>query len=95
MMRLTEGLGRGASGGPVLDRSGRVIGIVTGLLVNSRNGKPVEAPGVAVRGEAVQAFLQRSGIKFRLGVEKSASVSVIATRVARQVVMIECSGRSY
>ena len=95
MMRLTEGLGRGASGGPVLDLSGRVIGIVTGLLVNSRNGKPVEAPGVAVRGEAVQAFLQRSGIKFRLGVEKSASVSVIATRVARQVVIIECSGRSY
>lgn len=93
MMRLTQGLSQGASGGPVLDRSGRVIGILSGLLINSRSGKPVDAPGVAVRGEAVQAFLQRSGIRFRLGDGKPATLSDIARRVSRQTVMIECSGR--
>ena len=93
MMRLSEGLNRGASGGPVLDRSGRVIGIVTGMLVNSRSGKPVGAPGVAVRGDVVQAFLQRSGIRFRLGDGKPATLSDIAGRVSRQTVMIECAGR--
>ena len=92
MMRLTRGLSQGASGGPVLDRSGRVVGILSGLLVNSRSGKPVDAPGVAVRGEVVQAFLKRSGVRFRLGGEKPATVSVIASQAARQVVMIECSG---
>jgi S1-C subfamily serine protease len=93
MMRLTQGLSQGASGGPVLDRSGRVIGILSGLLVNSRSGKPVDAPGVAVRGEAVQAFLKRAGVRFRIGGEKLATVPAIARQAARQVVMIECSGR--
>jgi S1-C subfamily serine protease len=93
MMRLTQGLSQGASGGPVLDRSGRVIGILSGLLVNSRNGKPVDAPGVAVRGEALQAFLKRAGVRFRIGGEKLATVPAIARQAARQVVMIECSGR--
>ncbi|MGD9356900.1 MAG: serine protease [Chromatiales bacterium] len=92
MMRLSVGLNQGASGGPVLDRSGRVIGILSGLLVDSRSGKTVEAPGVAVSGEAVQAFLQRSGINFRLDEGSPATVSAIAGQAASQAVLIECSG---
>ncbi|MEJ2310204.1 MAG: serine protease [Gammaproteobacteria bacterium] len=93
MMRLSVGLNQGASGGPVLDSSGRVIGLVSGLLVNSRDGKPVEAPGVALGGDRVQRFLHRAGIDFRQGKERPANIASIAKRAASQVVKIECSGR--
>jgi S1-C subfamily serine protease len=93
MMRLSAGLSQGASGGPVLDLSARVIGLVSGLFVNSRDGKPVEAPGVALGGDRVQRFLHRAGIDFRQGKERPATIASIAKRAASQVVKIECSGR--
>jgi serine protease Do len=93
MMRLSAGLNQGASGGPVLDRSGRVIGLLAGMLVDSRSGKPVDAPGLAIRPEIVQKFLKRAGMDFRKGKERPATVSAIAKQGANQVVKIECSGR--
>ena len=95
MMRLSQGLNRGASGGPVLDSSGRVIGILAGILVNSRSGIAVESQGIAIRGEVVQEFLRRTGIDFREGRERPANLSSIARQAASQVVKIECSGRRH
>ena len=93
MMRLSAGLNQGASGGPVLDRSGRVIGLVAGMLVDSRNGNPVDAPGLAMRAEIVQKFLKRAGIDVRKVKKRPATVSAIAKQAANQIVKIECSGR--
>lgn len=93
MMRLSAVLNQGASGGPVLDRSGRVIGLVAGMLVDSRRGKPVDAPGLAIRPEIVQEFLKGAGIGFRKGKDRAATVSAIAKQGANQIVKIECSGR--
>jgi len=92
-MRLSRGLDQGASGGPVFDSSGRVIGLVSGLLVKRRDGKPVEAPGVALGSEPIQRFLQRAGIGIRKGREKPAGIAAIAKQAAGQVVKIECSAR--
>jgi S1-C subfamily serine protease len=92
-MRLSRGLDQGASGGPVFDSSGRVIGLVSGLLVNSRDGRPVEAPGVALGSEQIQRFLQRAGTGIRKGGERPAGIAAIAKQAAGQVVKVECSVR--
>jgi len=91
MMRLSTGLNQGASGGPVFDSSGRVIGLVSGILVNSRDGNPVESPGVALRGEQIQKFLDRAGIGITKGGKRPSAIAAIAKQAAGQVVKVECS----
>lgn len=60
---------RGASGGPVLDQSGAVVGVVFGAIdtpkVYEQTGKLVDDIAVAVTGKVAWAFLSRHGVSPR------------------------------
>lgn len=89
-MRISAVVNSGTSGGPVLDRSGRVIGLVTGMLYDKSLGVPVLNPGVAVRGEAIRSFLQSAGSAVILGAASPSATSAIATLAAEFTLLVGC-----
>jgi len=70
-IRLKADVRRGNSGGPALDRFGRVIAVVTAKIntpaVYRRTGKLVRHVGIAIEGATVRRFLDRFAVKFRTG----------------------------
>jgi serine protease Do len=81
----------GNSGGPLVDLQGHVVGVVVAKL-DSRRVQNVDNVNFAVRGEAAQAFLRRSGVALSVaesrGAERSAAdVGDIANR---STVMLRC-----
>lgn len=85
----------GNSGGPVLDRAGRVIGVVAGVL------PPAEAvlagaigePQIsfAIRGELMDSFLDRTGVRYRRTESAAAlDTKTLARRAEAFTVLVEC-----
>lgn len=86
---------KGNSGGPVLDQSGLVTGIVTAKLnaaaVEKRTGDRPENIGFAVRGELAQTFLERYDVRLQTesGGAKLENTEVAA--IGREItVLIAC-----
>lgn len=70
-LQLASVVKRGNSGGPVLDSSGNVIGVVTGFIqelkedTNGRvTGEPVRQVDIAITLAALREFLQKHQISF-------------------------------
>lgn len=80
----------GNSGGPVLDVSGRVIGVAAGTLRYRSTGAPAGNPGVAIGGARLKAFLRRAGVDYRLGDRATLGISAIADRTRHSTVLVEC-----
>ncbi len=86
---------RGNSGSPVMDRSGRVIGVISADLntpkVYKTTGKIIRDIGIAIRLPAVLRFLRRHQIAFAVGVyDRTLSEAALFARAREFVAQIGC-----
>lgn len=94
-MQISVPIQRGASGGPVLDQAGNVIGVVVAKLdalkVAERVGDLPQNVNFAIRGEVVRSFLEAQNINFA-GSDDSAKLenTDIASRGAAITVRVRC-----
>jgi serine protease Do len=83
------------SGGPVLDESGQVIGVVVSqasLAVVAIAGNVPQNVNFAIRGEVAQIFLAVRGIRFSAGNRQHAlSTQAMAAQGVKSTVFIQCS----
>jgi S1-C subfamily serine protease len=94
-MQISVPVQRGASGGPVLDRSGHVIGVVVSKLdalkLAEKMGDLAQNVNFAVRGDTVRAFLEGQRVDFLVS-EASARLenTDLAKRGAQVTVRVRC-----
>ena len=89
-MQISAPVQSGNSGGPVLDQSGAVAGVVVKKL-DMRLG--AENVGFAVRLQPLRRFLAGNGLPFVLSRErpKDASVAQVVRRTAASVLLVTCA----
>ena len=94
-MQISVPIQRGASGGPVFDQAGNVIGVVVSKLdalkMAERIGDLPQNVNFAIRGEVVRSFLEAQNINFTAS-EDSAKLenTEIASRGAAVTVRVRC-----
>lgn len=85
----------GDSGGPLMDKSGLVIGVVSGTLnaaaVERATGLPPQNVGFAIRGQLLRGFLDKLGVGYRTGTTESrADTARLAQQAQAFTVLVEC-----
>lgn len=95
MIQFTAPIQPGNSGGPLLDQSGAVVGVVTSKLDALKTAELVgDVPqnvNFAIREATVRAFLDANGIEYAIQLASAHLDTVtIAGRAKRAIVRIEC-----
>lgn len=76
----------GNSGGPLIDSSGRLIGLVDAGM-QARLGQNIN---FAVAGPTIQSFLDENGVAYRLGKDAPVTPAEIAAQARRHTVLLLC-----
>ena len=95
LMQISVPIQRGASGGPVLDQAGNVIGVVVSKLdalkLAERLGDLPQNVNFAIRGEFVRNFLEANRIEYSASSDSVTLESTeIASRGAAVTVTVRC-----
>ena len=95
VIQITAPVQPGNSGGPVLDGSGNVIGVVVARLnalkLAERTGRLPQNVNFAISGKAARAFLQAHKVPFERARSDGVLSSVdIAARARGFTVSVEC-----
>ena len=85
----------GNSGGPVVDRNGRLVGVVTARLKAGASGEATAAPqnvNFAIKASVLELFLQSRGVAFLKAdtPENTLTTADLAERIAPSVVQLLC-----
>jgi S1-C subfamily serine protease len=95
LLQISAPVQPGNSGGPVLDESGQVIGVVVSqasLAVVAQSGNVPQNVNFAVRGEVAQIFLAARGIKVATSARQHVlSTEALAARGLKSTVFVKCS----
>ena len=94
-MQISVPVQRGASGGPVLDQAGNLIGVVVAKLdalkFAERMGDLPQNVNFAIRGEAVRSFLEAQKVEVAISSNSATLESTaIASRGAAVTVRVRC-----
>lgn len=97
-LQISTPLQPGNSGGPVVDRSGNVVGVATAVLGSTFAGNTGILPqnvNFAIRSNVVEIFLQSRSIAFEAQPTGGAELSAadLAEQVAPAVVPLLCYGK--
>lgn len=96
MMQITAPVQAGSSGGPVLDQSGNVVGVVVSKLnalkVAAVTGDVPQNVNFAINGATARGFLEKNGVALEDAgaVAPAAATADVAERAKRYTVLIEC-----
>jgi hypothetical protein len=95
LIQITAPVQQGNSGGPLLDESGKVIGVVVGKLdalkVAKITGDIPQNVNFAIHGAIVRAFLETNGVPLKTSASaKKYETKEIADQARSFVVHLEC-----
>ena len=95
-MQISAPVQSGNSGGPALDESGRVVGVVVSklnaLALADISGEIPQNVNFSVRGEIAKIFLASNGIDYDIDSrEHSIKSTELAKQASRYTVRIECN----
>ncbi|BAE51044.1 trypsin-like peptidase domain-containing protein [Paramagnetospirillum magneticum] len=93
--QITAPVQKGNSGGPLIDMSGNIVGIVTSKLnamkIADKTGDLPQNINFAIKADLARSYLDSNGVSYQTA-ESSAQLSVadVGERIKRVTVFIEC-----
>ena len=95
MLQITAPVQPGNSGGPLLDQTGNVVGVVVAklnaLIVARRTGDIPQNVNFAIKGSVVRTFLDVNAVKYAIAPSNSTfDAATIGEHAVNFTVPIEC-----